>query len=99
MINSRAFTLVVSWNVSCKAIHVHTSKKNMKGLSAILERARTNPGESASGGSSTGRGGAFKSDTVELSLLDAADQVEALVTLATHPATLSRIWVGWAPFK
>jgi len=50
-------------------------KKNMKGLSAILERARTNPGESASGGSSTGRGGAFKSDTVELSLLDAADQV------------------------
>ena len=26
-------------------------------------------------------------------------QVEALVQLATHPATLSRIWSGWGPWK
>ena len=26
-------------------------------------------------------------------------QVEALVQLATHPATLSRLWHGWGPWK
>jgi len=58
-------------------------KENMKGLSAILERARRNPGESASGGSSTGRGRAFKSDTAELNLLDAADQVFLFIYMCT----------------
>ena len=27
------------------------------------------------------------------------EQVEKLVDMATHPATLSRIWEGWAPWK
>jgi len=53
-------------------------KENAKGCTAILDRARRSPDESAAsqrGDASAGRGGAFNSGTADSKLLDVADQV------------------------
>ena len=68
--------------------HVKGAKE---GIHAILDRARG--GKGLSGSSSNA-----EADS-QSSKLPVDDQVEALVKLATHPATLSRIWIGWESWK
>lgn len=85
--------------VDCNTwVHV---KKSRSGFESILNRCR-NTGAAATGGDeggARGRAGAFDSGYSHNKYLGAADQVDALVRLATHPAALSRIWEGWAPWK
>ena len=76
-------------------------KNSRSGFEAILNRCRDTAAAATEGGrgGARGRAGAFDSGSSHDKYLGAADQVDALVRLATHPAALSRIFAGWEPYK